>query len=177
VQHFNPPPNASTLGWENQPADARITGGELELRANFARGVTGFANWTHQSESQIGAGTDSAGTPFEFVYSPKNKMNVGAYGGPFNGVRGTLEVAWRGAYNAPRTWFAIRSNFASFATHEQSSYALVNARVSYDLGRNRPIRLSLIGTNLLDKRPEETLVGDVNRLAGRAIFGEVEVHF
>jgi outer membrane receptor for ferrienterochelin and colicins len=177
VQHFNAPPNASTLGWENQPADARITGGELELRANFARGVTGFANWTHQSESQIGTGTDSAGTPFEFVYSPKNKMNVGAYAGPFNGVRGTLEVAWRGAYSAPRTWFAIRSNFTSFATREQPSYALVNARVSYDLGRNRPIRLSLIGTNLLDKRPEETLVGGVNRLAGRAVFGEVEVHF
>ena len=97
--------------------------------------------------------------------------------GPFNGVRGTLEVAWRGAYNAPRTWFAIRSNFTSFATHEQPSYALVNARVSYDLGRTRPIRLSLIGTNLLDKRPEETLVGGMNRLAGRAIFGEVEVHF
>jgi iron complex outermembrane receptor protein len=174
VQHFNPLPNPSTLGWENQPADARITGGELELRANFANGVTGFANWTRQSESQIGAGTDSAGTPFEFVYSPKNKLNIGAYAGPWNGVRGTLEVTWRGAYSAPRTWFAIRSNFTDFTAHQQPGYALVNGRVSYDFGR---ARFSVIGTNLLDKRPEETLVGSVNRLAGRAVFGEVEVHF
>jgi outer membrane receptor protein involved in Fe transport len=177
VQHFNPIPNPSTLGWENQPADARITGGEVELRANFAQGVTGFANWTHQSESQIGAGLDSSGTPFEFVYSPKNKVNVGAYAGPFNGMRGTLEVAWRGAYSAPRTWFLIRSDFTDPTAHEQPGYALVNARVSYDFGRGLPLRFSVVGTNLLDKRPEETLVGGVNRLAGRAVFGEVEVHF
>src|SRR5262249_15200679 len=138
-------------------------GGELELRANFARGLTGFANWTHQSESQVGAGT-----PFEFVYSPKNKINVGAYAGPVNGMRGTLEVAWRGAYSAPRTWFFIRSGFTNPATHDQPSYALVNARLSYDFSRDHPIRVSVVGTNLFDKRPEETLVGAVNRLAGRA---------
>ena len=96
VQHFNPLPNPSTLGWENQPADARITGGEVELRSNFAQRVTGFVNWSHQSESQMGSGVDSSGTPFEFVYSPKDKINLGAYGGPVNGVRGAIEVAWRG---------------------------------------------------------------------------------
>jgi hypothetical protein len=45
------------------------------------------------------------------------------------------------------------------------------------MGRNRPLRYSLVGTNLLNKRPEETLIGGVNRLAGRAVFGEVEYHF
>lgn len=87
MQHFAPPPNPSSLGWENQPADARITGGELELRSNFAQRVTGFVNWSHQTESQMGTGVDSSGTPFEFVYSPKDKVKLGAYGGPVNGVR------------------------------------------------------------------------------------------
>jgi outer membrane receptor protein involved in Fe transport len=177
VQRFNPPPNPATIGWENQPADARITGGELELRANFAEGVTGFANWTYQSHSQSGAGTDSSGTPFEFVYAPKNKINVGAYAGPFHGVRGTLEVAWRGAYEAPRSWFLIRSNFMNPETRPLPSYALVNGRVSYDFGSTRRMRFSIIGNNLLDKRPEETMLGGVNRLVGREVYGQLEVHF
>jgi outer membrane receptor protein involved in Fe transport len=182
VQHFNPLPSPSSLGWENQPADARIIGGEVELRANFARGITGFANWAHQSESQMGAGADSSGTPFEFVYSPKDKFNLGAYGRPWQGWRGAVEYAWRGKYAAPRDWFAIRSGFTSFATHDLPSYGLLNARVSYDvplsaIGRSHPLRLGLFGNNLLNKRPEETIVGSVNRLAGREVFAQAEVRF
>jgi outer membrane receptor protein involved in Fe transport len=182
VQHFNAPPDPSTLGWENQPSDARITGGELELRSNFAQRVTGFVNWSHQTESQMGTGVDSSGTPFEFVYSPKDKINLGAYGGPVNGVRGAVEVAWRGRYEAPHDWFAIRSTFTDFTAHTLPSYALVNARVSYDLpvatgGRERPLRLTLFGNNLLNKRPEETIIGSVNRLTGREFFAQMEMRF
>jgi len=63
------------------------------------------------------------------------------------------------------------------ATRKLPGYALVNGRVSYDFGKNRPIRFSIIGNNLLNKRPEETMVGGVNRLAGREVFGQLEVHF
>lgn len=176
TQHFNPLPTPSTLGWENQPADARISGAELELRSNFAQRVTGFVNWTHQTESQIGSGTDSTGTPFEFVYSPRNRVNVGAYAGPFDGVRGALEVSWKSRYDAPRDWFAIRSGFTDFSTHALPSYALVNGRVSYDIPNTR-LRATLFGNNLLNKRPEETIVGSENRLAGREFFGQLEMRF
>jgi outer membrane receptor protein involved in Fe transport len=176
VQHFAPLPNPSTLGWENQPADARITGGEVELRSNFAQRVTGFVNWSHQSESQMGSGVDSSGTPFEFVYSPKDKVNLGAYGGPVNGVRGAVEVAWRGRYDAPRNWFAIRSGFTDFSSHPLPSYTLVNARVSYDIPRSR-LRATIFGNNLLNKHPEETIIGSVNRLAGREFFAQMEMRF
>jgi iron complex outermembrane receptor protein len=182
TQHFNPLPAPSSIGWENQPAEARITGGEVELRANFTQGLTGFVNWAHQSESQIGAGFDSSHTPFEFVYSPKDKINVGAYGGPWHGVRGSLEYAWKGDYSAPHDWFAIRSGFTDFTSNpKQPAYGLLNARASYDLpftlAKSRPIRLSIFGNNLMDKRPEETITGGVNRLAGREFFGQLEVHF
>jgi iron complex outermembrane receptor protein len=176
VQHFAPLPNPSTLGWENQPADARITGGEVELRSNFAQRVTGFVNWSHQSESQMGSGVDSSGTPFEFVYSPKDKINLGAYGGPVNGVRGAVEVAWRGRYDAPRNWFAIRSGFTDFTAHPLPSYALVNARVSYDIPNTR-LRATIFGNNLLNRQPEETIIGSVNRLAGREFFAQMEMRF
>lgn len=182
VQHFNPLPLPSGIGWENQHDDARITGGEVELRANFAQGLTGFVNWAHQSESQSGHATDSSGTPFEFVYAPKDKFNVGAYAGPWQGWRGSVEYAWKGSYDAPHDWFLIRSGFTDPTTHRLPGYGLLNARVSYDLplaaiGKNRPLRLSIFGNNLMNKRPEETLVGGVNRLAGREFFGQIEVHF
>jgi iron complex outermembrane receptor protein len=176
VQHFNAPPDVPSLGWENQPDDARITGGELELRSNFAQRLTGFINWSHQSESQMGTGVDSSGNLFEFVYSPKDKINLGAYGGPINGIRGAMEVAWKGKYDAPRDWFFIRSGFTSFASTPLPSYALVNGRISYDLPNTR-LRATIFGNNLLNKKPEETIVGSVNRLAGREFFAQVELRY
>lgn len=168
-----------TFGWENQPANARISGGEVELRANVTGKVTGFVNYAHETESQLGAGTDSSGHPFEFVYAPKDKVNVGAYAGPFNNVRAAVEASWKSEYNAPSNWFFIRSNFTSFAAPPLPSYTLLNARVSYDVPfvHTRPIRFTLFGNNLLNKRPEETIVGAENRLAGREFFGQVEVNF
>jgi outer membrane receptor protein involved in Fe transport len=179
VQHFNVPPVPSSLGWENQPADARITGGELELRANFTSGVTGFVNVAHQSEGQIGPGVDTSGNPFEFVYSPKNKINAGAYVGPFNGVRASIEAAWKGEYEYPRDWALIRSGFTDPTTKPVPGYTMLDARVSYDLplATKRPIRLSVFGNNLLDKHPDETILGAPNLLAGRQVFGQVEIHF
>jgi iron complex outermembrane receptor protein len=181
TQHFNPPPLASSLGWENMPNDAFITGGELELRSNFTNSITGFVNWNHQTESASGSGTDSAGVPFQFDYSPKDKVNLGAYGGPFRGFRGAVEMAWKGSYQAPSNWQGIRTGFTDFSVPTFPSYALLNTRVSYDvpvrIGKDRPLRITLFGNNLLDKRPEETMVGSVNRLTGREVFGQIEVHF
>jgi len=179
VQHFAPLPNPSTLGWENQPADANITGGEAEVRANFTNGITGFVNWAHQTESQAGAGLDSSGTPFEFVYAPKDKVNAGAYFGPFNGFRGSVEAAWKGSYTYPHDWALIRTGFLDPTVHPVPGYTLANARVSYDLPlqTKHPIRLSIFGNNLLDKRVDETILGEPNLLAGRQIFGQLEIHF
>lgn len=177
TQHFNAPPTPSTLGWENMPNDARITGGEVELHANFTTTVTGYANWTHQSESAMGSGTDSAGVPFEFVYSPKDKVNFGVYGGPFKGYRGAIEMAWKGSYQAPSNWEGIRTGFTNFTEPTFPSYALLNARLSYDIPTRLPIRIGIFGNNLLNKQPEETMIGSVNRLTGREVFGQVEMHF
>lgn len=179
VQHFLPPPSPATFGWENQPGEARVTGGELELRANVTGAITGFVNYAHENASQTSPGLDSSGRPFEFVYAPKNKINLGAYAGPFNNVRGAIEMSWKSSYAAPANWYLIRSNFTQFTAPRQPSYTLVNARVSYDLpfARSHPVRFTLFGNNLLDKRPEETIVGAENRIAGREFFGQLEVHF
>ncbi len=179
TQHFNPAPAPATIGWENHPAQANVTGGELEMRANFSRGITGFANWAHQSESQVGSGVDSSGLPLQFVYAPKDKFNLGIYGRPLENVNGALELSWRGKYRAPSAWEFIRNGQAQPFANPLPGYALVNARVNYDLPfrTGRPLRLSLFGNNLLDKRPEETIVGSQNKLAGREFFAQVEVHF
>src|SRR5207253_3468509 len=132
------------------------------------------------SESQMGSGLDSSGAPFEFVYSPKNKINVGRYFGPFNGVRGSIEAAWKDKYAAPRDWAFIRSGFTSFHTTPLPGYTILDARLSYDLPSTfmkRPVRLAVFGNNLLDKHPDETTVGAPNLLVGRQIFGQIEIHF
>lgn len=181
VPALAPPPNPATLGFENHPSEGTITGGEVELRANFANGVTGFVNWAHQTSSR-GSARDSSGQPLEIVYAPKNKFNAGAYVGPFSGIRGALEVAWRGEYVAPQFQYLIASGFTDPTVRPFDSYALVNARVSYDLPfeigpRNRPLRVSLFGNNLMDERVRETLIGVDTTITGREFFAQVEVNF
>ena len=173
------PGGINGLGWENQPAEGTITGGEVELRANL-HGATGFINWAHQTEHQNGAGVDSTGTPMEFVYAPKNKINVGAYAGPWNGWRGSIEAAWRGRYVGPQFEYLLQSNFTDPTIRPLPSYTLLNTRVGYDLnalGMKQPVRLSVIGMNLLDKRPRETMLGVQTNITGREVFGQIEVHF
>lgn len=178
TQGFIPNSQLAAIGWENFPRPASVTGGELELRANFSRGVTGFANWAHQSESGSG-GVDSTGTPFEFVYAPKDKINFGIYGRPLDNVNGSLELAWKSSYDAPSKWTFIRGRNGQPFANPLPSYTLVNARVNYDLPfrTGRPIRLSIFGNNLLNKRPEETVLGSEDRLVGREFFAQLEIHF
>jgi outer membrane receptor protein involved in Fe transport len=52
----------------------------------------------------------------------------------------------------------------------------VNARVSYDFPNTR-LRATIFGNNLLNRRPEETIVGGVNRIAGREFFAQMEVRY
>src|SRR5207253_6526197 len=105
---------------QNNPANAAIRGGEVELRSNFGRGFTGFINYAHQNDEQTSAGTDTAGAPLEFVYAPKEKVNVGSYGGPFAGVRAAIEASWRGDVTAPRQW-------ATFAGLPRGSVPTLNS--------------------------------------------------
>jgi hypothetical protein len=51
--------------------------------------------------------------------------------------------------------------------------------VSYDLPlqTKRPIRLSIFGNNLLNRHPDETILGAPSLLAGRQVYGQVEIHF
>lgn len=173
------PSGVATVGWENHPADGKVTGGEVELRANFARGFTGFANWAHESGSQTGSGVDTTLTPLEFVYAPKDKLNLGVYGRPLPNVSGAVELAWKGKYSAPVKWVFIRASQNAPFPNPLPSYTLLNARVNYDLPMRttRPLRFSVFANNILNKRPEETIVGTRNRLAGREVFGQLEVHF
>jgi len=169
-----PPPATPTLQYFNQSDQATITGAEAELRTNLSQRVTGFVNYAYQTEHRQTGTPDPAGNPFEFVYAPKNKFNVGGYFGPLNGVRGSIEYAWRGQHTAPAIWYLVASNFQDPRVTPIDSYGLLNAKASYDLPTLPNVRLSIIGNNLTNERPRETLVGVDTTLAGRQFFGEVE---
>ena len=79
-------------------------------------------------------------------------------------------------------WSFIRQQTGAPSENPVPGYTLVNARVNYDLpfrmgAAGRPMRVSIFGQNLLNKRPEETILGSVNRLTGRQVFAQLEVHF
>jgi outer membrane receptor protein involved in Fe transport len=177
-----PPPQPATIQFLNQPDRGTVTGAELELRTNITPRITGLANYAYQTEHRGTGAPDATGKPMEFPYAPKNKFNLGGYFGPFNGVRGSIEYSWRDKYVAPQFWYLVLTNFTDPTVRPFSAYGLLNARASYDVpvsvaGKSRSVRLSLLGNNLTNERPRETLVGVDTTLAGRQFFGQVELHF
>jgi iron complex outermembrane receptor protein len=174
-----PPPAVGTVGFENHPDIATIWGSEIELRWDIKPGVRGVVNWAYQDQDQKGNLLDSSGKPFEFVYAPKHKINLGGYFGPFAGVRGALEVAWRDEFLFPSFWNLLNSGFTDPSIGQHDGYALVNLRLSYELpflsGRTkRWLRFNFYARNLLDEKPNETVIGVNNSLAGREFFGGLE---
>ncbi len=170
----------SGIEYFNQKDRGTITGSEVELRTNLTRWLTGFANYAYENEQRDNGTLDPAKHPLEFVYASKNKVNVGTYLGPFSGVRGSVEYAWKGSYVGPAMWYNIV--FHSPTITPLPSYGLLGARASYDLperftGKVHSVRFSVVGNNLLNKQPRETLIGVDTRLIGRQYFGQVELHF
>jgi iron complex outermembrane receptor protein len=183
---FGAPPQAATIGFENQPGEAQVEGIETELRWNIASKTTGFVNYAHQKDKQVEPGVDSSGHSFEFVYSPENKVNVGLYAGPFSGLRGSFELTWKDKFVGPGLYNFVRTGQTDpsqlFVGYPVPGYTLLNAKLSYDLpidlGKKKtPIRLGISGRNLLDRTPEETILGVPLNLDGREVFGEVSVDF
>ncbi len=163
---------------ENHPGEATITGGELELRWQAGRKVTGLFNWSYQENDRDDALTDSSGKPFEFVYSPENKLNLAAYFGPFRGLRGAIEAQWRGERDGPSAW-----NFAGGgAVATLDSYTLLNVRLSWDApvrigGSSEGLRFSIYGKNLLDEEVLETFLPIDMQLPGSTFYGAIEVRY
>ena len=163
---------------ENHPGEATVLGGELELRWQAGRKLSGLVNWSYQENDQDDALTDSSGKPFEFVYSPENKLNLAAYFGPFKGFRGAVEAQWRDERDGPSAW-----NFAGGGTVATlDSYTLLNARLSWDApvrigSSSEGLRFSVYGKNLLDEEIEETFLPIDMQLPGSTFYGAVEIRY
>lgn len=174
-----PPPDLSTVRFENHPDKAAIWGSELEMRWNLKSTIRGFLNWSYQDQNQSGKLRDSAGNRFEFVYAPRHKLNLGAYLGPYAGLRSTVEVTWRDRYQFPAVWNLLNSGFTDSSTGLEGAYTYINLRFMYEVPFVKQplgyrLRLNFQVRNLLNERPRETVVGVNNRMAGREFFGGIE---
>jgi len=185
VMAFDPQSNVS---FQNFPDTGSILGGEFEANYRFSSQLTGYLNYAYQEEWQNGTRLDTSGKPMEFVYAPKNKVNIGIFFRPFKAVSGAFEVAWKDSYNTPSAWNSIQQTGTTTAIKQmgkQSGSALLNFKIGYELpffetaNDVRPIRVSFMIKNLLDQQPEETWVGDATsmHLVGRQLFGEVSYNF
>jgi len=166
---------------QNHPDDGELLGGEVELRFRPSDKFTGVVNYSYQETSRDDASiVASDGRPLELVYAPENKINLGAYFGPFAGFRGSVEAQWRDERLGPSFW-----NFATGGTQPGvlDSYTLLNMKVSWDapfhFGRaGRGLRLSIYGKNLLDQDDiSETFLPIDLRLSERTVYGAVEILF
>ena len=162
---------------ENHPDTATVRGGELELRWRPSERFTAFVNWAYQENHQTGRLVDSSGTAMEFVYSPENKLNIGAYFGPFKGFRGALEVQWRDEVQGPGAW-----NFQRTGTVPLDAYTQVNLRLSWDApwrwgASGESLRVSVYGKNLLDEEIVETFLPIDMVRPGTTFYGAVELRY
>ena len=162
---------------ENHPDKATIRGGELELRWRPDARFTAFVNWAYQENEQDGQLVDSSGTAMEFVYSPENKVNLGAYFGPFKGFRGALEVQWRDEVLGPGAW-----NFQGTGSVPLDSYTQLNLRLSWDApwrwgASGESLRFSVYGKNLLDEEIVETFLPIDMVRPGSTFYGAVELRY
>jgi outer membrane receptor for ferrienterochelin and colicins len=168
----------STTGFENHPDEAQIFGSEVEFRWRPSQRFTAFANWAWQENEADGNGVAGDGRPLEFVYAPANKVNVGAYMGPFKGFRATLEAQWRDEHLGPSAW-----NFADRTTPAVlEDYVYINARLSWDLpvhlgNSSEAVRFSVYGQNLLDEQPQESFLPIDMRVPGTTFFGSIELRY
>jgi iron complex outermembrane receptor protein len=170
-----PPPNPASVRFENHPDEANIWGTDVELRFRAGKSFRGFANYSFQTQDQVGELRDSVGNLMEMTYAPRNKFNVAGYVGPFSGLSGNLEVHWVDEYVGPSFYYLLQSNFTDPTVRPLPSYALVDFRLNYDIpigwnGKDRPWRISFYGKNLLDEMPMQTLIGVDTRLVGREFF-------
>lgn len=169
------------IRFENHPNDAVVEGIEVEFKASLNDRLSGYANWTYQSDKQKGNGLDSGGNPIEFSYSPKNKINFGATYETEKGVNVTLEANWVGERFAPGFWYPI-SNPQDPQVRPLEDYLYVNLRADFNsslswLGASDRVKLSLNARNLTDKRTTETLTGVDNTTSGREFFIGIEYDF
>lgn len=161
---------------ENHPGEARVRGAEAELRYSPSTRWSGFLNWSYQTESQKGAGVDSAGNEIEFSYAPRHKVNAGLTYEAADALSATVEWSWRGSQLAPRFWSELA--FDQPGAARLDDYGYLNLHVRYRLpfnvgSSNQPISLSFYARNLTNETPTETLNGGDGRLAemvGREFF-------
>jgi len=167
--------------FENHSNEAVIDGLEVEVKTSFSSHLSGYLNWTYQSNNQKGNGLDTGGNPIEFSYAPRNKLNFGAAYKAESGINVTVDANWVGERFAPSFWYPI-----AFPQDPQvrplDDYLYLNLRVDSNLatswlGSSDRVKLSFNGRNLLDKRDAETITGVDGRVPGREFFIGVEYDF
>lgn len=159
---------------ENHPDTATLDGFEFELRYRAAKGFNGFVSYAYQDPSQDGHEVDSAGQGIEFVYAPQNKINFGAYWGPFRGISGSVEGQWRDETEGPSFYNGVTGRDAAL-----DAFTRVGLRLSWDLPFKIAdgLRLSVYGKNLLDEEIVETYVPINMTQPGRTWYGAIELKY
>ncbi|HET6373121.1 MAG TPA: TonB-dependent receptor [Candidatus Polarisedimenticolia bacterium] len=157
-------PNEIRRLYENRDDTFAVRGGEVALIANPANGLSLSAGYAYRDLTLDTADPASA-------YAPRS--------------RATLSAGWSvGGWDLDLTGSHSSSYTVSspevFGVRPQSSYELFDAAVHRSVPlRYGTLRLGLVGRNLFDQNPRETLINEEidTSLRGRVIALEVKVDF
>ena len=159
---------------ENHPDTATLDGFEFELRWHRGKTWNSFVSYAYQDPSQDGNKVNAIGQGIEFVYAPENKVNFGAYFGPFHGFSGSVEGQWRDEVKGPSLYNEITGGDGTL-----DAFTRVGVRLSWDLPFKIAdgLRFSVYGKNLLDEDITETYVGVNQKQPGRTFYGAIELKY
>lgn len=169
---------SGAIRFENHPADAEVSGLENEVLFRFGEKWDAFVNWSYQSNKQLGEEVDSLGHPIEFTYSPRHKINFGLNYRHSQSLNFNVDMSWRDKYIAPRLWNALE-NQGDPTPFKLDDYAYLNFKLALTpswsvFNGRRPLTFSIIGTNIGDATPRESLVGVNGHMVGRELWLELE---
>ena len=168
---------AGAIRFENHPDDANVKGIENEFLFSLDSRWDVFMNWSYQLNKQKGSKTDSVGHAIEFTYAPKHKVNMGFNYRHEELLNLNMDLSWRDKYEAPRLWSELETGDPT--PFEMDDYAYLNFKLSWTPALSvksgkRPLKVSLIGTNVGKDTPEESLIGADGEMVGREFWLEVE---
>ncbi|MCP5180417.1 MAG: TonB-dependent receptor [Pseudomonadales bacterium] len=163
--------------FENHDQRAIVSGFEADVRYQPWQRLSMYLNYAFQHNGREGNGRNSVGDVLDFSYAPRHKLNAGFSYSPTPHLTATADVSWKSRYKAPEFWYPI--TFGPTARYDAlDDYAFANVKLTYNLpfleSQRRPLRISLVGRNLLDKEPYETLTGSGGTIAGREFYLQLE---
>jgi outer membrane receptor for ferrienterochelin and colicin len=152
---------------ENTDQKVIMQGGEVDIRSKHNT-FEWFFNWSYQHTK-----LSQQDERIELTYAPQNKINMGASYTWRDDVYITVEGHWQDVVRAPEHWFRIQYG-PDYSSTYLDDYFGINFKASwspklFNDGKDSSLVFEIIGKDITNEKPIETLTGFKSRGLGRTL--------